>query len=112
MRERLFKWLSDALGPEEDIQITSEDDVWPEDGLVNAPDFDEATHSPTCHVLVSVGDQVAAGEVLLELEMSMYIYELVSPCSGVVEELYVTGNPIAPEQALVKLTRPGQRVLE
>lgn len=113
MRERLLKWLSGALGPKEDIQIAPEDEVWPEGGLVNAPDFDETAHEPICNVLVATGEQVSAGQVLAELEMSMQIYEIFSPCSGVVEELFVVaGNPVAPEQILLKLARIGKGCLE
>lgn len=104
MRERLLKWLSGALGPKEDIQIAPEDEVWPEGGFVNAPDFDETAHEPICNVLVVVGEQVSAGQVLAELEMSMLIHEVVSPCGGIVKKAFVTdGDCFEPKQPLILL---------
>lgn len=108
MKNRLLKWLNEALGQREEVYIPPEKEQWPEEGLICAPDYDESVHHPTCRVLVSPGDQITAGKLLVELEMSWHLYEVISPSSGIVDEVLVTsGDYIGPGEALITLSRIG-----
>ena len=114
----LSNLLNGALGqpsPLEFEQIPPDEEVYPDDGLIRAPEFPIERPLPrggiylgpefTC--LVHIGSKVVGGQPVAEIEASAMVLEVIAPCSGVVEEILVqNGAVVADKQPLIKLAMP------
>ncbi|GEM_PF-1407496 len=56
---------------------------------IKAPDIGPYGISKVTHYLVEVGDEVQAGQVLVELEAAKATHEIDSPMAGVVRRIFV-----------------------
>jgi biotin carboxyl carrier protein len=115
MMNKILGWLNGALGVKEFQPMAPEDEIFPEEGIVSAPEFFEMPANPQgglylvpeCTLLVSVGAQVVGGQPVAEIDTPSHIFEVVSPCSGtVVEQLIQSGQVVEAGQPLLKLQRP------
>ena len=112
----ILKWLNGALGETGQFEETPEDQhEFPDEGIVLAPDIlqsDEVSVGglylgPKCQSLVQVGARVVGGQPLAEIHTSTHILEVVSPCNGVVVEIFVeNGQVVESEQPLIRLEKP------
>ncbi len=115
MKNTILKWLNGALGVKEQDAMSTEDEEYPKDGIITAPDFFEMPppspgglyFCPGCTLLVGVGSQVIAGTPVAEIDTPTHVFEVVSLCSGVMLELLIqSGQIVEPGQSLIKLAQP------
>ncbi len=115
MMNKILGWLNGALGEKEFRPMASEEETFPEGGIVSAPNFFEMPANPhgglylgpECTLLVSVGAQVVGGQPVAEIDTPSHIFEVVSPCTGIVaEHLIQSGQVVEAGQPLLKLKRP------
>lgn len=112
MKEKLLNWLSGALGQRNGLDVPKEDQYFPEGGVVRIPDFFEMPANahgevyigPECKVLIASGSEVLAGQVLVEIGTPSHVFEVVAPCDGLIDEIYVsTGQMVEAGQEVCKL---------
>ena len=114
----LLNLLNGALGQPSTLefeQIPFEEEVYPDSGIICAPDIMSENPAPSGGLylgpeftsLVGVGSKIVGGQPVAEIETSTMVLEVVSPCSGVIEEILVSnGAVIEGQQALIKLAMP------
>ncbi len=112
MKDKLLKWLSGALGQQGSVDIPQEEQYFPEGGIVRVPDFfempanphGEVYMGPECKVLIASGAYMSAGQVIAEIDTPSHVFEVVAPCDGTIEEIYVSsGQLVEAGQEICKL---------
>jgi biotin carboxyl carrier protein len=114
----LSNLLNGALGQPSSLefeQMSPEDEVFPNDGFIRAPSMAKETTMPSeglyfgpeFTTLVASGSVIVGGQPVAEIETSQLVVEVVSPCSGVVEEVLLSnGVVVESKQPLIKIGRP------
>jgi len=83
-------------------RISPEDEIYPEDGIIYAPELMNENPLPSgglylgpqINLYVSAGTQVVGGQPLAEIETSAMVIEVVSPCTSTVENVMVQNGDI------------------
>ena len=114
MMKKILGWLNGAIGANEFQPMSLEEEIFPENGIVSAPEFyemqatlyGEPYFGPKCTILVSVDSEVVGGQPIAEIDTPSHILEVVSPCSGIVAEQFIeSGQVIESGQPIIKLQR-------